>query len=278
MTVPPRLRVLITRAAHQSSELANRLRDLGAEPILIPTIEIVEPHSYAALDGALANLSTFQWVLFTSPNAVLAFQRRIGEHHPRLSWRGRVFDSEKQAFRGEGIPEEEKPRVAAIGISTARALEGMGLSPDLVPPKAVAESFGESLLPHAGGGARFLLIRAETARDHLPETLRASGAEVVIAPAYRTVIPEESVTSLRALFAEQESWPDAITFTSSSTVTNLLALLESASLTLPEGILRASIGPITSQTLREVGYPPHVEAPEATTASLAETLIAKCRQ
>ncbi len=123
-----------------------------------------------------------------------------------------------------------------------------------------------------------LLIRAETARDTLPDTLRAAGAELTVAPAYRNLIPPDSIPLLQSLFANPEAWPDAITFTSSSTAANLLALLEAAGLTLPRDgehdrtILRASIGPITSETLRDLGYPPHLQAPNATIASLAKIL------
>ena len=153
------------------------------------------------------------------------------------------------------------------------------------------------LLPHAlqpdGQPTRFLLVRAEEAREHLPETLRAAGAEVTIAPAYRTVIPADSIDAIRELFFHPESYPDAITFTSSSTARNFVALLEAAGITLPSEIvilsnakdlllegpaqprtpIVASIGPITSATLRGLGYRPQVEAAEASVPSLAENLV-----
>lgn len=245
--MPPAPRVLITRAPHQGSELADRLRALGAEPILIPAIETVPPTSYAALDAALANLPTYDWLLFTSANAVEAFATRP---HPQIL-----------------------PKIAAIGPATARALENHGLTPDLIPPQAVAESLAEALLPHAGPGTRFLLIRAEEARETLPETLRAAGADVTIAPAYRTLIPPGSADLLRTLFKTPTHYPDAITFTSSSTARNLLALCEAAAVTLPGASLRISIGPITSATLRGLSLPPHAESPEPTVFSLAETVI-----
>ena len=260
MTVQPCFRVLITRAAHQSSELANHLRSLDVEPILIPLIELTDPASYSALDAALGILQEFHWLIFTSANAVEAFHRRLVQLKP--DW----TDASALAAK-----------IAAIGLATARALEAFGLKPSLIPATAVAESFVEALLPYArqedGAPTRFLLVRAEAARDILPDALKAAGAEVTIAPAYRTIIPAESVSALRGLFAQREHWPDAITFTSSSTATNLFALLESAQITLPAGILRASIGAITSKTLRDAGYPPHLEAPEATTVALAEALL-----
>jgi uroporphyrinogen-III synthase len=180
------------------------------------------------------------------------------------------------------------------------------VTPQLVPPQAVAESLAGALLPHArqpnGTATRFLLVRAEEAREHLPETLRGAGGEVTVAPAYGTVIPAASVELIRDLFppaadsrvtheiatssrmggARSPDLPqpsiDAITFTSSSTARNLVALCNAAEVTLPESALRVSIGPITSQTLRDLGLPPHAEAPEATVTSLAETLMTVLRK
>ena len=273
---PPR--ILVTRSPHQASALADHLRALGADPILIPTIDTVDPTSFAPLDAALAHLNTFHWLLFTSANAVEALHRR-------------------GSLSGPWALEPGTCRIAAIGQATARALEAIGLAPNLIPPQAIAESLADALLPHAlqtdGSPTRFLLVRAEQAREHLPETLRAAGAHVTIAPAYRTVIPAGSIDAIRELFARPESYPDAITFTSASTARNLFALLEAAGVTLPnEDVILsaakdllhkganqpqkpiiASIGPITSETLRDLGYPPHVEATEATVSSLAENVV-----
>jgi uroporphyrinogen-III synthase len=116
-------------------------------------------------------------------------------------------------------------------------------------------------------------VRAEVARDTLLDALTQAGAEVTIAAAYRTVIPTGSVEGIRELFAAPQNYPDAITFTSSSTATNLLALIEAAGVTLPPDIPRISIGPITSQTLREVGLPPHAEAGDPSVAALAESVV-----
>ncbi len=254
-------RVLVTRAAHQGSELAAHLQARGLEPAVIPAIELAPPSSFEPLDRAIQELASFDWLLFTSANAVEALGERLAGESP--------------AFRG---------RVAAIGPATARALEAIGLSADLVPAQAVAEALTEALLPlarqPAGRGTRFLLIRAEQAREHLPDQLIAAGAEVVVAPAYRTVVPQRSIEQLQALLrpegtlypAQAEAPLAAITFTSSSTARNLAALCASAGVELPPSALRVSIGPITSGTLRELGLAPHVEAREATVASLAEAV------
>lgn len=290
MPADPKPRVLVTRAPNGGSLLAERLSAEGCDPVLIPAIEIVPPSSFATLDAALATLDTFAWLLFTSANAVEVF-----------------------ASRWKGTPV---PRLAAIGAATARALEQIGLRADLVPLQAVAESLADALLPYArqAGGAptRFLLIRAEEARELLPETLRAAGAEVTVAPAYRTVIPESSVNMIRHLFspsiistgARSAQWRDpqlplstaaelpepqgssevrhtpiqAITFTSASTARNLLALCVAAGVTLPETALRISIGPITTRMLIDLGLPPHAEAREATVAALAEATVEALRK
>ena len=255
-------RILITRSPHQASELAAALRAHGADPILIPTIELADPTSFAPLDAALARLHTFHWLLFTSANAVHAFHHRL------------------QSITGARHSHVLSPvpySIAAIGPATAQALISIGQTPTLVPPQAVAESLTDTLLPHAlqpdGSPTRFLLIRAEQGRDFLPDTLRAAGADVTIAPAYRTLIPQISVTAVRDLFSSPRLYPDAITFTSSSTATNLFTLLEASGLNLPPDILRASIGPITSTTLRDLGYPPQVEAAQPTVAALAEIVV-----
>ena len=252
-------RVLITRSPHQASDLADRLRALGVEPILIPTIAFEDPTTFEPLDTALADLNTYDWLLFTSANAVDAFHRRLSSSNPYSL-----------------IPNPCS--IAAIGPATAHALESHSIKPDLIPPQAIAESLAEALLPHAKPGVRFLLVRAQlsrdqSARDPIPYTLRAAGADLTIVPAYRTVIPAGSAEQIEFLFADPNCWPDAITFTSSSTATNLFALLESAGLTLPPEILRASIGPITSQTLRDLGYPPQLESAEATVPALVGILV-----
>ena len=275
MTQP---RILITRSPHQSSDLAERLRASGIEPILIPTIEIVEPTTFAPLDAAISHLNTFHWLLFTSANAVEAANKR---HHVL---KGTGFSPSVSNPEREGAlaPEGAAPKVATIGPATTRAAEAAGLPVDLTAPQAVAEALAEALLPHArqsnGTPTRFLLVRAEQARDHLPDTLRAAGAEVNIAPAYRTVVPESSIPAIRDLFSHPENHPAAITFTSSSTAHNLLALLDAAGLPLPPNILRASIGPITSQTLRELGFPPHFEANEPSVPSLVAAIIGHLSQ
>lgn len=240
------IRILITRSRSQNSGLAAALEVLGAIPILIPAIEIAPPENYDLLDTALAEIESFDWLLFTSANAVEIFEQR---RNPSLTPR----------------------KIAVIGPATARAVQGIGLKVDLLPPRFVAESLAEAIVPEVSG-RKVLLIRAAEARDVLPEALVAAGAEVTIAPAYRTRIPLASIAAVQRLFSAAEELPDAVTFTSASTARNLMDLLEAANLTLPRGIALASIGPITSQALRELGYAPTMEAAEPTIPSLIEAL------
>jgi uroporphyrinogen-III synthase len=230
--------------------LASELEALGAETILIPTIEIAPPASYCALDAALVTMRSYDWLIVTSPNAVQA-----------LVARGRQL----------GLGYQPR-RVAAIGNSTARAVVESGLAAgvDLVPVVATGESLAEALAPHAAGTS-MLLVRAAVGRDVLPEALVAAGAMLTVAEGYRNVVPGDSVVALRDLF--ENAPPDAITFTSASTAQNLILLLESASLTVPGTTVLASIGPITSAAMAGLGLRATVEAKEATISGLVEALV-----
>lgn len=240
-------RILVTRTPGRASTLAAGLEREGATVLSIPTIEIVPPESYAPLDEALAHLESFDWVVFTSVHAVEVFgQRRLPNLCPKS--------------------------ITVIGTATARAIEQLGLSVALIPPRAVAESLAEALAPRASD-ADVLLIRATQARDVLPAALKEAGARLTVVEAYRNQIPEDSIPRLREIFSASTDPPDAITFTSASTARNLVAMLESAALTLPRTIALASIGPITSQAMRDLGLEPTVEAVEATIPALTSAIV-----
>ncbi len=271
------VRVLITRPKGQASGLRDCLEKLGAITVPLPLIEIAPPASFAALDDALLSLETFDWIVLTSANAVDALGRRLL----------------KLVMEAPGQQRTPIKRLAVIGASTQiRVREVSQLMPQiapllppslvevLVPPRAVAESLAEALegripqLLREQGRVRVLLPRAEQARDVLPERLRAAGAELTIATAYRNRIPADSVPLLREIFSNPERWPDIIPFTSSSGVTNLFTLLEAAGLALPPGITRVSIGSVTSATMREHGFGPDAEAAESTIVSLCDAIVA----
>ena len=253
-------RVLILRPKGQVSELRAGLEALGVCTLSVPVLEVVPPASYAALDEALGRLVEFDWVVLTSANAVDVVAARL-QANARMA------------------------RLAVVGAATLARVRALRLpepllAPVLVPPRAVSESLADVLEPEVRrliaeqGGARVLLPRAERARDVLPQRLRAAGAEVVIAAAYGNGIPKESAPLLREVFSRREMWPDAIPFTSSSSVTHLLEVLDAAGLTLPPEILRVSIGPVTSATLRAVGLSVDAEAEQATVTSLVRATVA----
>src|SRR5512143_4044787 len=164
-------KVLVTRASDQAGGLVKGLRSSGAEVVEFPTIKTVPPESWEDLDRAIGELSTFQYVIFTSVNALEYFMRRLGE-------------------LGKGLDALGGLNFIAVGPKTAEALAERGLKADLVPREVRAEGVAEALSGVDIKGKRFLYPRAETAREVLPEMLRARGAEVVVAVTYRTVRPE----------------------------------------------------------------------------------------
>ncbi len=235
--------VVVTRARTQASGLVARLRELGAEVVEAPAIQIADPgDGGVALRSAVGRIGSFDWVVFTSPNGV----RRTFAHLPDTRALGGV-------------------RVAAIGPGTADALARVRVVPDLVPDRFVAEGLLDVFPSPPAEGGRVLLARAEVARGVLPEGLRAAGWDVEVAPAYRTVAVEVD-DDVRARIAAA----DAVTFTSSSTVTNLLAAVDAPSLSAAV----VSIGPITSATAREHGLTVTAEATEHTIDGLVAALLA----
>jgi uroporphyrinogen-III synthase len=244
-------RIVVTRAAQQSGGLRERLEQQGAEVLLLPTIEIVPPESYTPLDDALRQAGDFDWLVVTSANAV------------------RVMDDRLTAL-GLGAQSLAHVRCGAVGPSTADAMRSRGLVVDVVPERYVGEALADALADRVRG-QRVLLVRAAVARDVVPESLRAAGAEVAIVDAYRTIVPADAVARARAVFSD-EPLPDAVVFTSGSTVTHLLDVLREAGLAFPSQVACVSIGPVTSAALREAGLP---VASEAETASL-DSLVDAC--
>jgi uroporphyrinogen-III synthase len=242
-------RILTTRASKQSGGLAAPLREMGAEVIEIPTIEIKPPSSYKALDAALKNISKYDWLILTSVNGVEALFARL----------------KKLRVAAENLAHLQ---VAAIGPATQREIEKQGLKVAVMPERYVAESVVEALKGKTDG-KRVLLVRAKVARDVLPIELRKSGAKVDVAEAYETHVPKGAKAKLNRLFSNNSSRPDIVTFTSSSTATNFLSLLEKDHWHGLREIWLASIGPVTSDTLRQAGFKPNIEALEYTMEGLA---------
>ncbi len=230
-------RILVTRAAHQAGKLKNGLWALGAEPIEVPVLEIQPPLSYEPLDAALRQLGSYDWLILTSANTVQALVERIS---------------------ALGIvPPAQLPQIAAIGSSTAQTAHDAGFTVSLTPAHYVAESLVLALKNQIEG-RRFLLARAAVARDVIPDTLRNAGAVVDVVDAYRNAIPSGALHQLRQAM---ERGLDAATFTSSSSVTHLAEVARAAGVPFPLLEVRAvSIGPVTSETLRALGWEPAAEA------------------
>ena len=242
-------RVLVTRASEQAGEIASRLTALGASVIEAPAIRLVDPPDWQPLDRALARLSTYDWIVFTSQNAVPRFLARLRERQ--------VDESALSASRH-----------AAIGEATAEALRARRLQVDLVADEYRAESVAEALAREPLRGKRILIPRALVAREVLPERLRAAGAEVDVTPVYQTVAdPQGAAVAQRAV----EQGVDIVTFTSASTVRGFFEAIGPARARLA-GVCLASIGPITSDAIRAEGREPEVEASPYTVPALVEAL------
>lgn len=251
--VPPLAgrRVLVTRAAHQAGKLSKGLRAVGAEPVEVPLLEIRPPENLAPMDAALQKLGEYDWLILTSANTVRALAERAAE-------------------QGIDLTRRAQTRVAAIGASTAEAARSAGLKVDLVPDTYVAESLAEKLAGEARG-RRFLLARAAEARELIPHALRRAGAAVDIVDAYRNVLPEEAPALLRSALQKRI---DAATFGSSSGVTHLAMAAKAAGIAFPlEGVAAVSIGPVTSRTLREMGWEPAAEANPSDVAGLIASVL-----
>lgn len=244
-------RVLVTRAQHQAGKLSGGLRALGAEPVEVPVLEIAPPASFEPLDRALKAIQTYDWVIFTSANAVRTVSERLAE-------------------LDVAVPAAPGLQVAAVGAATAAAAREAGWTVALVPDAYVAEGLVAALPAHGLAGKRILLARAEVARDVIPDALRKQSAEVDVVDAYRNHVPANAPARLRRAIG---AGLDAVTFTSSSSVIHLRACAEAAEVRWPfDEVPALSIGPITSQTLRELGWEPAAEAERSDIQGLVEAV------
>jgi uroporphyrinogen III methyltransferase/synthase len=244
--------IVVTRAREQAGTLAALLHSLGAESIELPTIEIQPAADYTALDNALKHLRDYQWLIFTSANGVRCFLERLDRSA-----------SDLRSIRG---------RICAIGPATRDALERFHIKIDVTAKEYVAEGLLDSLVAHDLANARILIARAAVARDLLPTELRRRGAQVDVVEAYRTVPPADLAARAAAIIARQPDW---ITFTSSSTAQNLIDAIGADAL---RATRCASIGPITSATLRRNGITVAVEATRFTVPGLVEAILSASLQ
>jgi uroporphyrinogen III methyltransferase/synthase len=236
-------RIVVTRAADQAGVLTKLLTEAGAEAIELPVIAL-EPVEDAS---ALLRMSSYDWLVFTSANGVRFFVEamdRLGADIRR--W---------------------PPRVAAIGPATAEAIERLHVKVDVVPESFVAEGLAAAFERFEMTGRKVLLARASEGRDVVPEALRQRGARVDIVETYRNVIPAAAPAQAREVFAHKPDW---VTFTSGSTVKNLLSMIDRAALA---GVRFASIGPATSEVMRKHGLNVDAEAEPHTIEGLVRSLI-----
>jgi len=277
------IRILVGRAKHQAGVLSTELRKRGAQVLEIPFIEIRKPRSFRPLDLALKNLKNYDWLILTSVNGVDAMWERLERRgkslhvDPKMHAGSRTL--QKQPWKsGASAPRSRNKvlgalapalRVAAIGPATKKAIEKRGLHVDVVPKEYVAESVVRSLKGKVKG-KRVLLVRAKVARDVIPRELRKAGAHVDVIEAYETVVPQSSRRKLQSALKNPKKRPHVVTFTSSSTVKNFITLVgRHANLT---GIRMASIGPVTSATLRENKRKVDIAAKEFTIPGLVAAI------
>jgi uroporphyrinogen III methyltransferase/synthase len=244
-------RIVITRRREQSGGLREALTALGAEVVEIPTIEIRSPASWEPLDQAIRRIGEFDYLLLTSVNGVLNFLARL-------------------RACGRDVRDLAGLQVGAIGPATTAELARAGVSADFVPKEYRAEGLLDSLSNRDLRNKAFLIPRAKVARDLVPGVLMERGARVEVVEAYETATPSYAPGEIDQLLRPR---PDAITFTSSSTVSNLSRLLGEGGLRKAlAGVALASIGPVTSDTVRKLGLEVSVEARESTIQGLVRAI------
>lgn len=247
-------RILITRSRAQSRRMADQVAAAGGRPVLFPTIAIEPPADLGPLDSCIDRIRTYDWAIFTSVNGVERFFARY-------------------FALGHDIRDMAGPRLGAIGPVTAGALQKLGLNVDLLAKEFRAEGILAELPADRVKGKRFLIPRAEKAREVLPQQIASMGGTVEVVPVYRTVPPPHAlIDEVQDMLTKNRL--HAVTFTSSSTVTHFVEMLGIRDASrLADDVVIASIGPITSRTLREHGFPVHVEAAEYTVDGLVQAIV-----
>ncbi len=238
-------RIMVTRTREQASDLVMQLEELGADCVEFATIALEPPDSWQPLDQAVDAMDQYDWLLFTSINAIHFFFRRLFE---------RQLDARTLA----------QVKIAVVGTATAAELKNYGLKADLLPAtEFTGEGLAQTLIDQGAGQARFLLPRAAKANEALPEILQQAGATMTIVPVYQNVRPQGREEALRQEFQEQI---DMVTFTSSSTFTNFTYMLnpkdEAELHQLLNGVKIASIGPVTGKAIHKRGLSVDVQPTE----------------
>ncbi|MGC5326575.1 uroporphyrinogen-III C-methyltransferase [Brevibacillus sp. SYSU BS000544] len=244
-------RVLVTRARSQASDLSEQISELGGEAYEFPLVKMLPPKESQPLDDALQNLGKFDWVMFTSPNGVQFFFKRLRELKVDI--------------------RTMKAKIAAVGPKTKEVLEEKGLTVNVLPGEFRAEGLLNSLTGQLNAGEKVLLPRADIARETLPRELQTLGLEVTEVDTYDTVIDAGNVEETVDLLKEKAI--HVITFTSSSTVKNFVQAMGDQDLTqLLEGVQIACIGPITADTARQLGLTVDMVAEDYTIQGLVDSI------
>lgn len=251
-------RVLVTRASHQVASFTRLLHQHGAETEAVPVIEIVPPASWEPLDQALSSLSRYDYIILTSVNAVQSVSNRL-KHLGQLA-----------QLTASNVGTHALQWVC-VGPKTAQALQDLGRTADLQPEQYRAEAVIALLLQHGVAGTRVLYPRAQLARELIPQQLQAAGAIVDAPVAYNTVPASGGGEQIRTLLQQAEL--DVVTFTSSSSVENFVALLGSDAQELTRSVVLVSIGPLTTATAVRLGLSIDVEAQNYTLEGLIAALI-----
>jgi len=249
-------RIVVTRTREQASELVSLLEENGASCLEHATISIEPPDSWQQTDQAIAQLATFDWLVFTSINAIHAFFKRLQE-------------------QGHDCRKLHGVKIAAVGRVTADCLLQYGLRADLLPAEYTGEGLVAALSKTDVTGKKVLIPRAMKARKVLENGLAEAGATVTIAPVYQNVPPLSEGQQLREELKAEKI--DMVTFTSSSTVRNFVDMLDCkdnrALQELLDGVMIAAIGPITGQTVREYGLAVHVQPETYTIPAMVQAIV-----
>jgi uroporphyrinogen III methyltransferase/synthase len=243
--------VVVTRAREQASDLADKLKGLGAHVYEFPTIAVEPLEDYEEVEKAILSLGGVDWLVFTSVNGVKHFWNQLAE-----------IGLDTRALGGVSV--------AAIGPATADELAARGVKPDFVPAKYVAEEIVEGLLKLGVAGKNVLVPRARVAREVLPEELAKAGCNVRVLPVYETRLAQQDPAEIVA--ALEKGRIDVLTFTSSSTVENFFTLLAPETLKKHPGVKIACIGPVTAKTLARYGFTPDIQPADYTIPGLVEAL------
>lgn len=248
-------KIIVTRAREQASSFLAKLRNLGADCIEFPTIEIIPPEDYTSLDQSIKDLNNYNWLLFTSVNGVKYFFNRLYE-------------------KGNDVRSLGDIKVGAIGPKTAEEVKKYGIIPDLIPSEYRAEAVVEEFRKLKADKLNILLPRAAKAREILPDELKKMGAHIDVVDAYKTIMPDKKAETICKMLEDGKI--DMITFTSSSTVSNFMGMFGDKADKIKTWLANveiASIGPITSDTANKLDLKITVEPEDYTIDGLTDIIV-----